>query len=196
MAELTFEKTTIKEEVSSEIASHDFVFKFKNTGKDIIKILDIQTSCGCTAAVGDKTEYRDGEEGAISGTFSTGDRKGLVSIKIIVKTDNLGQSQIPLNLQMTVKDPIGITPRLLVWKSSETTVEKKVTIASSDKNIQASAKLNGGDFAYKLNRLGNSKYEVVITPSTARAPKRNILEIQVTNSKGAVKSYPVYLTIK
>lgn len=52
-------------------------FEFTNTGKNVLEIQNVTTSCGCTGAVVDgKKEYQPGEKGKIKFTFNTEGRMG------------------------------------------------------------------------------------------------------------------------
>jgi len=63
-------------------------FEFKNVGKDILIIQNIQPSCGCTGVVVDeKKEFLTGETGKIKFTFNTEGRMG-VNEKTISVTSN------------------------------------------------------------------------------------------------------------
>jgi hypothetical protein len=53
-------------------------FEFTNTGKNVLVISNVSTSCGCTGVVSDeKKEYQPGEKGKIKFTFNTEGRHGV-----------------------------------------------------------------------------------------------------------------------
>ena len=55
----------------------DGTFEFTNTGKNVLEIQNVTTSCGCTGAVVDgKKEFEPGEKGTIKFTFNTEGRTG------------------------------------------------------------------------------------------------------------------------
>lgn len=57
-----------------DVVSYDF--KITNNGGDVLKILDVRASCGCTAAQPDKKELQPGETTTIKVTFNSRGRKG------------------------------------------------------------------------------------------------------------------------
>jgi hypothetical protein len=65
-------------------------FVFTNTGKNILEVKNVTTSCGCTGAVVDgKKEFQPGEEGAIKFTFNTEGRLGHNEKTITVYTNDM-----------------------------------------------------------------------------------------------------------
>ena len=66
-----------------------FNFRFKNEGDDKLVIEKVQASCGCTgAAIGDKKEFNNGEEGEIKVTFSTTGRTGIQNKTVVVLSND------------------------------------------------------------------------------------------------------------
>ncbi|MCS7005645.1 MAG: DUF1573 domain-containing protein [Cytophagales bacterium] len=65
--------------------STDFVFR--NTGKSPLKIIDVKTSCGCTASEWTKEEVPAGGSGIIKVTYDAGNRPGEIDKAISVRTD-------------------------------------------------------------------------------------------------------------
>lgn len=57
-----------------DVVSYDF--KITNNGGDLLKIIDVRASCGCTAAQPDKKELKPGESTNIKVTFNSKGRRG------------------------------------------------------------------------------------------------------------------------
>jgi hypothetical protein len=74
-------------------------FKFSNTGNALLKIEEIQTTCGCTVAELDKKEYAPGESGALKITFKVGKEAGQTSKRLFVKSND---KAVPKLAPMTV----------------------------------------------------------------------------------------------
>ncbi|MCS7153004.1 MAG: DUF1573 domain-containing protein [Bacteroidia bacterium] len=51
-------------------------FSFKNTSKDPVKVVDVKTSCGCTAPSWSKESIAPGKEGFVEAQYSTWGRPG------------------------------------------------------------------------------------------------------------------------
>lgn len=75
-----------------EIVSYDF--KITNNGGDVLKIIDIRASCGCTAAQPDKKELKPGETTSIKVTFNSKGRKGAQIKTVRVITNDPEKSDI------------------------------------------------------------------------------------------------------
>jgi hypothetical protein len=85
------------------ILKHDFVFK--NQTKDILKINNIHTSCGCTASESDKKSLLPQESTAINVTFNSQGYSGLVTQFVYVNTDNADLAIIKFTIKaQVVKD--------------------------------------------------------------------------------------------
>ena len=65
------------------------VFILTNNGGDLLKILNVQTSCGCTAAKPEKDELAPGESTNLKVTFNSAGRHGAQKKNITIK-DQLG----------------------------------------------------------------------------------------------------------
>jgi len=74
-------------EVKQENGSISTEFMFRNTGKGRLKILDVKTSCGCTAPEWTKDEIPVDGTGIIKVTYDAGNRPGEIDKAISVKTD-------------------------------------------------------------------------------------------------------------
>jgi hypothetical protein len=69
-----------------EVAKHDFLFK--NETADVLKIININTSCGCTASQSDKQSLLPGETTTISVSFNSHGYSGEVKQFVYLNTDN------------------------------------------------------------------------------------------------------------
>ena len=93
-----FNSTSIEDNIWYGLGSYKFNFKFKNIGRNSIRIVSVTTSCACTVARLKKDKYDPGESGEINGIFNIGDRRGFLEQEITVHTDDVSQSQIMLRL--------------------------------------------------------------------------------------------------
>lgn len=65
-----------------------YTFNFKNDGDEELKILDIKTSCGCTAAVTESKSYKPGENGTLNVELDTSNRIGRMSLNVSITTND------------------------------------------------------------------------------------------------------------
>lgn len=66
----------------------DYVFKFANKGNAVLRIKDIRTSCGCTAALVKSKEIGPGQEGELRVEFDSSGKIGKLSRMITVYTND------------------------------------------------------------------------------------------------------------
>lgn len=66
----------------------EHTFKFQNNGKAVLKISDIKTSCGCTAALVSNEKIEPGEEGTLKVELDTKNRKGKMSRTITITSND------------------------------------------------------------------------------------------------------------
>ena len=64
--------------------SVSYEFKFTNTGKSDLIIVDVNTSCGCTVPSFPRTPIRPGEKGAIKVSFNSAGKFGFQAKNILV----------------------------------------------------------------------------------------------------------------
>ena len=80
--ETTFDFGPLKE---GQIVDH--LFAFKNAGKKDLEIKNIQTSCGCTAAVTSTKLLKPGESGSLKVEFDSTNKSGKLSRTITLTTN-------------------------------------------------------------------------------------------------------------
>ena len=79
------------------------VFSFSNTGTEPLLILDVKTTCGCTAPNWPKDPVMPGEQSEIKVVFNTAGKKGSQYKKVTVLSNATNQSSHPLVLTGEVK---------------------------------------------------------------------------------------------
>ncbi len=65
-----------------------YTFKFENNGSSALKIKDIITSCGCTAALVSSEVLQPGEQGTLKVELDTSNRKGNMIRTITIKSND------------------------------------------------------------------------------------------------------------
>ena len=66
----------------------EYTFSFLNTGKEILKINDVRTSCGCTAALVSSERLEPGAEGTLKVELDTKNRSGKMSRTITIQSND------------------------------------------------------------------------------------------------------------
>ena len=77
------------------------VFKFKNIGTDTLKITQVKTSCGCTAAESSKI-IPPQKDGQVEVTFSTGSQLGEVAKTVYILSNDVESPQRSISIHGTV----------------------------------------------------------------------------------------------
>ena len=100
--------------ISFEEDTHDFgkltagekvtyAFKFKNTGKSVLIISNVSTSCGCTVSSYPKKPIQPGEGATLDVTFDSEGKQGFQSKTITVNT-NAEPATAYLHIKVQVVD--------------------------------------------------------------------------------------------
>lgn len=66
----------------------EYDFSFDNSGNSTLKIGDIKTSCGCTAALINKKDLAPGEKGTLNVKLNTANRNGKMSRTITISSND------------------------------------------------------------------------------------------------------------
>jgi hypothetical protein len=82
---------------------HEFVFK--NEGDAPLKIINVETSCGCTAALVSDKKLEPGKSGKIKITFATQGYAGEVVKYVYVETDDPVQPRVQLKITAAIDVP-------------------------------------------------------------------------------------------
>lgn len=83
--------------------THSFIIS--NSGGDVLKILDVKASCGCTAANPDKKELGPGESTKIIVSFDSKGRKGPQVKTVRVKTNDPDNKEIVFTFRCNIEIP-------------------------------------------------------------------------------------------
>ena len=194
-ANLVFEQTVLNKDLPIETINFKFLFKFKNTGKTPITIMDIQTSCGCTVAKSDKKTYLPNEKGEITGVFSVGNRKGIQNKTIVLLTNNLGQSQIQLDLNLKILQAIESSSRILFWKIGKPFKEKEVEVSIVPQYKFSRLIYDKNKFNIITNNDGNI-IKLIVKPLDTKAPFRDTLKVVAKPTNGPELIHSIYLILK
>ena len=81
-----------------------YSFKFKNTGKSVLLISNVSTSCGCTVSSFPKQPIKPGEESSIDVSFDSTGKHGLQNKSITVFT-NAQPTTVTLRIQSLIVEP-------------------------------------------------------------------------------------------
>jgi uncharacterized cupredoxin-like copper-binding protein len=83
-----------------DIVKHTYIIT--NNGGDLLKILDVRASCGCTAAKPEKNELKPGESTDLVVTFNSKGRKGPQNKTVTVVTNDTETPNLTLSFKCNV----------------------------------------------------------------------------------------------
>ena len=86
-----------------DVVSHSFALS--NNGGDLLNILDVKASCGCTAANPDKNSLKPGETTNLVVSFNSKGRKGVQTKTVTVKTNDKENPTLTLTIKCNIVVP-------------------------------------------------------------------------------------------
>ncbi len=128
------------------------IFKFENRGTGLLKIGDVEASCGCTGVLLSAKQIEPGQAGQIEVTLNTAglEDAGTVLKTVSVSTNDPRQGQVVLSIRAAVVPEFALSSRSIYFgevpRGKEVTKEITITIAperesrllsvtSSDSNV-------------------------------------------------------------
>lgn len=105
-------------------------FIIRNQGNDTLRIKNVRSSCGCTAAILDKKNLGPNEQTKLKAKFSSGGYKGRVNKKIFVYTNDTQTPVTVLEVQGEIKVDLEITPSMIYFSGLKAgnRVERKISL--------------------------------------------------------------------
>ena len=173
-------------------------FEFRNDCEAAVTVTSVESSCGCTTAELPQTVYGPGEAGRIDVTFELGDRKGRQIKKVVVRTDDPATPVTTLTLDVTIRRPVELTPRLLHWRADDPREPKTLEVALNHAEPVELAGLKlGEDGTGEANGLEGEveelepgrRYRVTVAPPADGKAVRQIVWLQ-TRTPGGETAVP------
>lgn len=166
-------------------------FKYKNTGDKPIKITDAHSSCGCTVASPPKDPIAPGKSGEIVATFTIGDRSGVQTKTVEVRTDEPNTEPTVLKLKATIPRLLEYKPAVLFWREDEKRTAKTIDVTIGEAPITKLA-VTSTDPSLKIETVAvpNEKaFRITVTPDSGNHPVNAGLKIQPDFPKDPPKTF-------
>ena len=178
-ADIKFETQHAELELPARKNEEKVEFKFKNTGKETVKIVGMRASCGCTVPKLEKKEYQPEEKGEISVIYTraTGVEKNKATILVV--TDEESDNFYMLTLDVTQKEIMKLSSYLLNWQVGEEGTEKKVEVSITDAPLNiAEVRTSNDIFDVKLSTVEPfKKYIVTVKPNSCKLPAKAAIRL-------------------
>ncbi len=76
---------------------------FKNSGKDVLEIIDVKTTCGCTAALLSSKKLNPGERGTLRIELDTANREGKLTRTVTLFSNDPSQSNQSITISANIE---------------------------------------------------------------------------------------------
>jgi hypothetical protein len=102
-AKLVLDKTRIDFGDVEEGKVVESKINFKNTGEGILEIIDVKTSCGCTAALLSSKKLNPGENGTVKIELDTANREGKLTRTVTLYSNDPSQANQVITLSANIE---------------------------------------------------------------------------------------------
>ena len=197
-AELAFPKTTHSHTGNLLDTAARVDYTFKNTGKTIVEIISIRTSCGCTSGKSQSQFIKPGKKSFLTLSYAYGDRYGYQTANATIKTREwakmpavktadqkglkqpknkpkpLSQKDYRIRLNVIIPQPAKISRNLVMWQKGRLTQNQIITLKIKHdkpvkiKSITSSNKLMDATYTYDKK---TKQYHITLTPNTKNIAK-------------------------
>jgi Protein of unknown function (DUF1573) len=168
---LAWNTVTVEKTAVEGASSIDAVFQFSNSSLERVRVLSVETSCGCTTASLAKMDYAPGEHGELKVTLNLLGRSGIQEKTISVSTNDAPGRPSVLTLRVKIPALFDISPRLLWWVADETPQEKQTTIRTNagERTKVLLLEPTDGNVHLRLQQAADGvSYVLGVTPASTR----------------------------
>jgi hypothetical protein len=196
-APLVWSETDLRIQVRPNVTEVPFSYEFINRSQYPIVLTESHTSCGCTLTKIDSTKvFAPSEKAQVQGTYRiTAHGSSSVSIKLNgeeIDGDKRRPFSDTLTLTVSVKDILGISPGISLWRKGAGTEEKRlrINVFGEDPLRVEFVGIDGGVFEAKyVEIIANRTYELVVIPKSTEAPVRATATFEVVMKDGTRLHY-------
>jgi hypothetical protein len=175
-------------------------YHFKNTGTSTLRVLKVQSSCGCTVAGVDKDELKPGGAGTLTAVFNIGGRTGHQEKVIVVMTDDAKQPESALKLRVDITEILRVRTRMVAWSGDGPFAPQTVAVnvAEGVPVTELSAQPSSQEFEAKVNGpdAKTHGYSLIITPKVTKKPSWAVITLRARISPDSEKTASVYVVVK
>jgi hypothetical protein len=197
---LTWEKTVVEIQAPPLAENVDAVFRFTNTGKSRVSIVNAAASCGCTVPQIGKVTYEPGEKGEVHALFTPDDRVGLRQEEVMVLTDEPGQAPQALVLRVNIPKLYEVAPYFVMWHGGDAPAQKKIKIHFLDPKLLTPIAITALDpriaVSLEKNLSSRGDYTVLVRPTSTASPLDTRIVVDLSGPNGAKRSLNLYAVIR
>jgi len=113
LSRITFEKVTHDFGDVGPGTNHFCEFRFTNTGEGVLRIGQVEKTCGCTPFSLDKTEYSPGESGTLKVRYYAEEEYGSTAKQLFVHSNDSQNPKVALTINARVVAKVDYEPKTL-----------------------------------------------------------------------------------
>ncbi len=200
-AGLTWETTTQEIHAKPLDTEAVAIYRFTNKSDRTVRIHDVKTSCGCTAATPDKKIYEPGESGEIRAVFRFGGRQGVQAKTITVETsDDRQAGSEPLKLLVKIPTLVQFATSYVIFKPEELGQPKtvRVHIAHTEPIHVIEVRASGSDPAVTASvqaLKAGTDYTITVSASREAKPGLSLISIATDYPADAPRTFTIYARV-
>lgn len=199
-AQLSWGTRRIEIQASLQDTNAAAVFTFTNTTSRAISIHEVKASCGaCTIAELSKKRYLPGEVGSIKVIYTFGSRVGQQDSMVLVRTDDLVESAVVLNLRVHISEILQIRPAFVVWRVGDKPSPKEVSlkVVHEAPVHLLGAKTVGDGFRVDLRSVDEGRaYVVTIAPKDTKVSAAAQIVLETDLASQARKEFRIHAMVR
>ena len=174
-------------------------YRFKNTGKETVRLLEPQTSCDCTVAELPRRSYAPGDGGDLRVVSHLGERSGPQNKQTSLMTD-LSADPIVLTLRTDIPALGIISPQLVLWEVGDAPTERAVSVQLNPAfgvQLKSLRWLSGGGFTHRIEAGAQAgSMTLYIQPTGTQQRLRDQLELEAEDAHGQHTHWSIYASIR
>ncbi|MEZ6242211.1 MAG: DUF1573 domain-containing protein [Phycisphaerales bacterium] len=186
-------------------------FEFTNAGDHDLEIVNVRSSCGCTAAEPEKTLYKPGESGKIHVTFNPKGKHGAQHKTVYIECNDLSGKDIELHVEANVIQLVEVNPSTIslgtVPKGESMTTTFTVTGRTEDFEAMRATVIRNLDM-FEIKSLGTeafeedgeklrrTTFEMTLKPSKTVGRFDDELTIRTNDPRREIVTAPVIVSIQ
>ncbi len=186
-------------------------FEFTNAGEADLEIINVRSSCGCTAAEPEKTLYKPGESGAIHVVFNPKGKHGAQHRIVYIDCNDLSGKDIELHVKGDVVRLVDVSPATIslgtIGKGETATTTFTVTGRTEDFEAIRATVLRNLD-RFKVRSLGTepvevdgetlrrTTFEVTLEPTNVVGRIDDELTIRTNDARREIVTAPLMASIR
>ena len=195
---LTWENQKVELTAQVEDIQAIGVFRFKNSGGEVVTITSVKPSCGCTTAELAKAQYAPGETGEIKAVFKFNGGVGPQEKTILVTTSDAPASPTLLTLRVTIPDLFTYSTRLLLWKMGTEPVDQSLTLTClrKIKSLEVEPQATAAVVCRVETTEPGVKYVLTIRPKSTAQISNSAVPLVVKFADDTTQAQIVYVLIR